>query len=340
MAGANIFVAYLSADGTNVTVSPRLGVGHVEPAHEDGQGGQITLLEGSGVADGVMTANVECTNCNSWTGGSTNFASNNAMWIFASKSGTPIQSDDLNADISFHDDYGVFNWDMSMAQGGNAGVNPFVTSAVNTPATTTTNTTTTMASGGVPDSYIIAHAALACLAVAFVLPIGGILIRVANFPSAMWVHTGIQYLGLAMFIVAFGLGAYYASQEGYWSNHHPILGTVVFALMLTQPLWGIIHHRMYKKVQGRTISSYFHLTVGRLVIFLGIINGGLGLKLGGLGTGAKAGYGAGAGIMGLLYVLAILYGENKRSKTRKLRSDSGDSYQKGGKREDEMKEHN
>lgn len=337
MAGSNIFVAYLTADGQNVTVSPRLGVGHVEPENVNGQGGQLTLLEGSGVADGVMTANVECTNCNSWSGGSMNFASNNGMWIYASKSGQAIQSDELNADISMHDDHGVFNWDFTTAKGGDTQVNPFVQSAANT--ATTTNAATEVSSGGLSDSYIIAHAVLACLAVAFVLPIGGILIRVANFPSAMWVHTGIQYLGLIMYIAAFGLGAYYASEENYWSNRHPIIGTVVFALMLTQPLWGIIHHRMYKKVQGRTISSYFHLTVGRVVILLGIINGGLGLQLGGVSTGAYAGYGVGAGIMGLAYILAILYGENKRHKARKLRSDSEGSYENGRKREAEMKEH-
>ncbi|KAF7188360.1 Cytochrome b561 and DOMON domain-containing protein [Pseudocercospora fuligena] len=325
MSGSNMFVMYLSADGMNVTVSPRLGTGHTEPQHEDGQGANITLLEGSGVENGTMTANVRCAGCSSWDGGEMNFAGTAGSWIYASRSGTPIQSDDLASDISYHDDHGVFNWDFANAKGGelSATANPFLTSTASEASTQATG-------GGVPDSYITAHAVFACLAVAFILPIGGILIRVANLPNLVIIHSAIQYLGLAFYIVAFGLGAYYASEEDYWSDRHPIIGTVVFGLMLTQPLWGIIHHHMYKKTQGRTISSWFHLSVGRIVIVLGIVNGGLGLQLGGKSKGAKIGYGVGAGIMGLLYILAILYGEHKRSSSRRIKS-AGDGHMNGDK---------
>ncbi|KXT14817.1 hypothetical protein AC579_4079 [Pseudocercospora musae] len=326
MSGANIFVIYLSADGMNVTVSPRLGTGHTEPQHREGQGANVTLLEGSGVENGTLTANVRCAGCSSWNGGEMNFAGTGGSWIYASKSGTPIQSDDLGSDISFHDDHGVFNWDFANAKGGavSTNANPFV-------AATASEASTQATGGGVSDSYIIAHAVFACLAVAFILPIGGILIRVANLPNLVIIHSAIQYLGLSFYIVAFGLGAYYASEEDYWSDRHPIIGTVVFGLMLTQPLWGIIHHRMYKKTQGRTISSWFHLSVGRIVILLGIINGGLGLQLGGKSKGAKIGYGVGAGIMGLLYILAILYGENKRRSSRRNKSASGEGHIDGHK---------
>ncbi|EME83410.1 uncharacterized protein MYCFIDRAFT_59084 [Pseudocercospora fijiensis CIRAD86] len=320
MAGANIFVVYLSANGMNVTVSPRLGKGHIEPQHQNGQGANVTLLKGSGVENGTLTANVRCAGCSSWNGGSMNFAGTGATWIYASKSGTPIQSDDLAAEISYHDDHGGFNWDFASAKGGavSANANPFL-------AATASEASTQAIGGGVSDSYIIAHAVFACLAVAFLLPIGGILIRVGNLPNLLIIHSAIQYLGLSFYIIAFGLGAYYASKEHYWSNRHPIIGTVVFGLMLTQPLWGVLHHRMYKKTQGRTISSWFHLSVGRIVILLGIVNGGLGLQLGGKSKGAKIGYGVGAGIMGLLYILAILYGENKRRSSRQNRSASGES---------------
>ena len=58
MAGSNIFVIYTSADGNNVTLSPRAGTGHVEPQHSSGP--QVTLLGGSGVSNGMMTANIKC----------------------------------------------------------------------------------------------------------------------------------------------------------------------------------------------------------------------------------------------------------------------------------------
>ena len=62
MAGANIFFVYADATGTNVTVSPRKGVGNVMPLYPSGT--QITVLEGSGIANGIMTANVRCKSSN------------------------------------------------------------------------------------------------------------------------------------------------------------------------------------------------------------------------------------------------------------------------------------
>lgn len=57
MTGANIFVVYTAGNG-NVTVSPRLGSGHVMPQFNSDA--QVTLLEGSGVSNGKMVANVRC----------------------------------------------------------------------------------------------------------------------------------------------------------------------------------------------------------------------------------------------------------------------------------------
>jgi len=59
MTGANIFVIYANAAGTNVTLSPRLGSGHKQPASDTTA--NVTLLGGSGISsDGKMTANIRC----------------------------------------------------------------------------------------------------------------------------------------------------------------------------------------------------------------------------------------------------------------------------------------
>ena len=315
MAGANMFVLYQNSAGTNVTISPRTATGHMPPSVHDVQ---LELLEGSGISNGTMTANVRCvgSGCHSWTGGSMDFSTSSATWIFASKTGTPIMSDAQDADISFHDDHGGFSWDLTSAKGGSSTtVNPFLSAAVNT-----TNATTSTVSSGPPQAILTAHAIFGSLSVAFVLPIGGILIRVGGLSNGVLVHQIIQNFGLVMYIIAFGLGAYYATEDGYWGETHPRLGTAIFALMLSQPFFGIIHHAMYKKTGGRTISSYFHLTVGRSVIILGIINGGLGLKLTNAENKYKIGYGVGAGIMGLAYLAAIVFGEAKRAKNQRSSS--------------------
>lgn len=83
---------------------------------------------------------------------------------------------------------------------------------------------------------------------------------------------------------------------------------------------------LFKKHLRRTVWSYAHLWLGRIIVTLGIINGGLGLRLarrmmpvGMMGTpsrGAIIGYGVAAGCMWLLYVSAVIVGEIRRSRVR------------------------
>lgn len=58
MAGSNIFVIYADTSGTNVTLSPRLGTGEVMPMMD--KTANVSLLGGSGIARGMMTANIMC----------------------------------------------------------------------------------------------------------------------------------------------------------------------------------------------------------------------------------------------------------------------------------------
>jgi hypothetical protein len=51
MAGANIFVVY-ALSATNITLSPRLVTGHVEPQFNPDA--QVSPLDGSGISNGSM----------------------------------------------------------------------------------------------------------------------------------------------------------------------------------------------------------------------------------------------------------------------------------------------
>ena len=59
MKDANIFMIYADETGKNVTLSGRSGVGNKDPVYPSTA--QISLLDGSGIVDGKMTANVRCT---------------------------------------------------------------------------------------------------------------------------------------------------------------------------------------------------------------------------------------------------------------------------------------
>ena len=99
---------------------------------------------------------------------------------------------------------------------------------------------------------------------------------------------------------------------------HPIIGIVLFVLLFFQPLLGFLHHFMFKKHGRRMVWSYGHIWLGRIIITLGIINGGLGLQLakrtriGAQSNGQVVAFSVVAAIMWVAYVLAALIGENRR----------------------------
>ena len=81
---------------------------------------------------------------------------------------------------------------------------------------------------------------------------------------------------------------------------------MVVALVLLQPILGLIHHFIYKRRYARTLWATAHVWFGRVIITLGIINGGLGLKLSGNTTKGKIAYGVVAGIVWLLWMSVVV----------------------------------
>lgn len=123
-----------------------------------------------------------------------------------------------------------------------------------------------------------------------------------------------------------------------WSDPHTKLGVAVLVLAFFQPFLEIIHHSLFKKraaaakdgsankKAGRSAPGGIHLWLGRALIVLGMINGGLGLRLAAnspfeTNTRPKTiGYSVAAAVMFLLYVLFVVRGERRRSKERKEQS--------------------
>jgi len=84
--------------------------------------------------------------------------------------------------------------------------------------------------------------------------------------------------------------------------------------MFLQPVLGYMHHYAFVKERRRTFWSYGHLWLGRLLITLGMINGGLGFLLALNTTTGPIVYGVFAGIFWVLYVASIFVGERRRMK--------------------------
>jgi hypothetical protein len=310
MSNAHMFVMYSSADGNNVTLSPRTTSGHVMPTHNTAA--TFTLLEGSGISNGKMTANVRCSNCKdtmSLGGGeqrrqNEDTTSENSDWVYAHHSGPPLASDDLNAPITQHDSHGAFTWDLSQATGGSA-ANPFLNM---NPATTTPSSSASDRN----TRLVRIHGALAALAFVAVFPIGGILVRFAKLSNLAWIHGTLQVFGYAIFLAAGGIGIHLADDLSYLSEAHVIIGVVLLVVLFFMPMAGVLHHRMYKKVHKRTMLSYGHVWTGRVAIILGMINGGAGLQLADAETSRRIVYGVFAGLMGAVYIGAVVFGRMKR----------------------------
>jgi len=411
MLDSNMFIIYTDSSGSNVTVSPRLGSGYEEPKYTSDT--KISILDGTGVSNGVMTANFKCSSCSSWSGGSMDFSdSNDNGWIHAFLSGDPLDSSSTSATIDRHNpgDSSTFQFVYSAASGGSS-ANPFATGGSGSgsssqsciPRSSTAAATATANNGGSGGStatatggpfpwgtgrptqrptddfgpwgphetgdndnnkreifeeraslpycdeitgsgnqfggtgsgfngiatdfqkqknILITHGVMACLAFAFMFPVGAIAIRLLSFPGSIWLHAGLQIFAYILFIVAFGLGIWVADQNPTkkLSDYHPVIGIVLFILLFLQPILGWMHHALYKKYQERTFWSYGHIWLGRIVITLGIINGGLGLMYAKddapATTGEIAAYGVVAGIIWLIYIISIFIGERRRAAQR------------------------
>lgn len=148
------------------------------------------------------------------------------------------------------------------------------------------------------------------------------MIRIFSFRGLWLVHGLFQIFAYIVYIAAFAMGIWMAYHIDMLHNHHPIIGMICFVLLLVQPFLGFIHHFAFKKYSRRVFWSYAHLWIGRIVITLGIINGGLGLQLSqkiNFNPPKQSyiiAYAVVAGVMWLLYVASAIYGESKRRRSQ------------------------
>jgi hypothetical protein len=127
------------------------------------------------------------------------------------------------------------------------------------------------------------------MSVAFVLffPIFALLVPLSSFiPMPLTtVHAPLQGLALATAIAGFGLGLKMWTDGNSKPAAHPIIGIIVVAsLALFQPALGWVQHRHFKQTGEKSFFAFGHRWLGRSMLVLGAINGGLGFWWVGSGT--------------------------------------------------------
>ncbi|KAF5639531.1 uncharacterized protein FTJAE_4869 [Fusarium tjaetaba] len=252
MSGSTMFVIYQDGTG-NVTLSTRMGHGHEMPEHSRMR--SVRLIEGSGVVNKTMVANIHCGDL-----GNMHFKGSN-NWISAWKTGSSLHTAGIDANIKEHDGHNSFSVDFSEAH---------------------------LVAGGEGNTSTI-HGSI--MSVVFLLgyPLGSLLMPIIG---KWFIHATWQMIVFIGMWAGFVTGKLAADRTGNWFNApHVIIGTVVCGLMVIQPILGGLHHRNFVKHQRRTGISHVHIWYGRALMILGIVNGGLGLQLAGASTKLIIGYG-------------------------------------------------
>lgn len=324
MKDSNIVVVYGNGNGNNATLSPRLGGAYVQPLFNPQA--QVSLLEGSGISNGTITANIRCDSCITWSSGKIDVKSSATSWVWAFKFGSLIDSDSVSATITQHDVSGLATLNLQAATGGNSD-NPFLNtspapsnpsgSGSSQPVVTTTGNESV-------NRKRIAHAVIMIVVMVVLFPSFAIGIHLLPSSRAAFLHGSFQVFTLALAIIGFGLGIS-LSLNLYpitGSSYHQIIGIIVVSsLVLFQPAMGLLHHRYWRKSQQKSVFAYAHRWFGRTMIVLGIVNAGLGFHLTGIGSsmapkGAVIAFGVVAGIVGIGYVLTVCFLARRQRKSR------------------------
>jgi hypothetical protein len=310
-----------------------------------------------------MTANIACSNCQTWSGGQMSLSDTNAPWIGAWRRGSSLATTNRAANIAQHDGHTQFQVDLTRAtidsdsnpfvaagnsgsgnnsgggsSGGGGDSNGGNSNGSNSGSGSTIGSGTNSGSGnsGIVQvtsgkaTILVAHGVIMAIVMAVLYPLGSLLMPLLG---KWWLHAAWQLTAFCLMWAGFGLGIQTAQVRGMVGNPkslsskqqltiiqlfnqtHTILGTVVICLLAIQPALGYLHHRHYLKTHGRGVISYAHIWWGRILMILGVINGGSGLQLSRERDSLIIAYSVVAGVIFLAYFLfkgwAVFFRNNK-----------------------------
>lgn len=128
----------------------------------------------------------------------------------------------------------------------------------------------------------LTHVTLMCGAFLLFYPMGAILVLLAPVSSTR-LHAPWQIFSLAISVVGVGVGIKLVKlTHAPLASFHTVVGLLVVAgLLLFQPTSGWVQHLYAVRNGGkRTPYGFAHKWIGRTLIILGMINGGVGFQYG------------------------------------------------------------
>lgn len=259
--------------------SGSLGTGNQQPKSDTTT--DVTLLGGSGISNGVMTANVKCkclhsqplfiakvppgSSCNSWSGGTMSLSDSSSNWIWAYKTGSAISSNDASANLTQHSKYGTTTINLQNAAGGSSS-NPFLASTATSTSSGSDSSPSSDGSSSQGDgepsmpadfeNVRMAHAIMAPIAFVLLFPIGAMGIRLLSFPGLVWIHACWMAFAYLIVLASMGMGVWIAVVSDQLDETHSLIGLAVVGALLLQPLSGFVHHLLYKRIGRPNAATY------------------------------------------------------------------------------------
>lgn len=161
-------------------------------------------------------------------------------------------------------------------------------------------------------------------------PLFSLTLYLKTAKKVRFIHAPLQALSVILLIIGMSLGIVLGQRIDELDGYHMIIGFIVVAvLVLFQPAMGVYQHLHYHKTGGSTVFGLIHRWLGRTMIMLGIVNGGLGFMIAG-NTGAYIPYAIVAAIIFLIYVAVLgfaWYRGGQQQDTQNEKAGSDRSYE-------------
>jgi len=274
------------------------------------------------------------------------FTDSQSSWIYASNSGDAMDTDDVSASIQQHNSDTTFSLDLTSGTGGSSsnpfvaqsaqpsesgasqtatesgasatasqtgsatnGVsNPLASSGSDSTSSGNSGTSSSQQSSGDNTATLLnSHGIIMSVLFLALFPFSALTLYLPTTKKVRFLHAPLQVLSTILLIIGMALGIVLGNRIGEIDGYHQIIGFIVVAmLVLFQPAMGLYQHLHYHKTGGRTIFGVMHRWLGRSMIILGIVNGGLGWQLTRSQT-AYVPYGVVAGIVFVIYISVLLF---------------------------------
>ncbi|KAI3331422.1 CBD9-like protein [Xylariaceae sp. AK1471] len=308
MAGALMFLM-IADQQKNAVVSVRTTEGHFQPQLAPDRTPVAEILSINSQTDTWQEYAFVCYACDKWA--TFNPSEKSHPFIWARGLNQKFKTAALDARIGQHDHYSLF-W-VDMTQGALASGEPTIPPPLDRNKGSFGASDYGSPSGSsnakVDPGFTAARAHGLLLALAFMVlfPAGAVVLN-TGYRMAFKAHVALQLVATLSVLVGVIFIAWpVVKNDGFKTllDGHPLFGTILVVLVITQIWLGWWHHRNFVKLQRNTAPTFAHRWNGRLLLILGAVNTAFGIVFAKERAAAKLIWGTLAAIEAIVFLIVM-----------------------------------